>query len=570
MSYTSAVLSRSSQAGIAGRLRDWLRRHPVLTLALATFGLAASVLIVTYRPTPLVVPERVAVRASLADKPTAQILRQLHWTRVEATPMDHRYEILGFYRGDRIVAAVTVGYHRRPVVLDAQNLTRQPFMYGANVANDPRVLAVLAVVFVLMTAVWPLWRLRNLDVLAIVSLTLTVVLFNRGLLAAMSLLDYPLLAYVAARCAWWGLRGPHRTEGAETVPLFEQLTRAWTAKERKRVLGLMLAAAALVTAMVGLTSPSVLDVGYAVMEGATGVIHGILPYGHIPDVLHGDTYPLASYLLYTPLAWLSPVHNVWENADAALLVAVLASLFVAVGMFRMARPRGGRGRHGRAATPPADRARTMDTSGLRSAVAWLTFPPLLVTVSTGTSDVALAALLVGVLMLWRRPAWSTGLLTVAAWFKLVPLAIAPLIIARLRGRALGRAGLAAVLVSTGMLAVLFALGGLDAPAQMLKAMSFQFSRGSEHTLWAVIGSRPLQQLIEAATVALIVAGVSLVRTDPSLHRDRARIAAIAGATLLGLQIAANYWNYMYLVWAFPFVALSLLRDPWAIGPAAAE
>ncbi len=531
--------------------------------AVATFGLAAVVLLASYRPTPLVVPQRLAVRTALQDKATAQMLAALHWTSVEATAMDHRYEILGFYRGQRMIATVTVGYDRRPLVLDAENLTRHTYMYGANVGNDARVLGALAIVFVLMTAVWPLWRVRNLDVLAIVSLTLTVVLFNRGLVAAMSLLSYPLLAYLAIRCAWWGLGRRAPRERREAVPLFDLLTRTWSGRERKRVLGLVLLAAGAVMAMVGLTSPSVLDVGYAVMEGATGLIHGILPYGHIPDVLHGDTYPLASYLLYTPLAWLSPVHNVWDNADAALVVAVLAALLVAVGMLRMAKSQ-------RAGMPAAEATGSEGTAPLRSAIAWLTFPPLLVTVSTGTSDVALAALLVGVLMLWRRPAWASGLLTVAAWFKLVPLAIAPLLIGRLRGRALGRAGIAALLVSAAMLTTLVVVGGLDAPGRMLGAMSFQFSRGSQHTLWSVIGSRPLQQLVEAATVALILAGVVRVRRDAGIARDRARLAAIAGAVLLGLQIAANYWNYMYLVWAFPFIALSLLSEPRPVDRPAAN
>jgi hypothetical protein len=28
-----------------------------------------------------------------------------------------------------------------------------------------------------------------------------------------------------------------------------------------------------------------------------------------------------------------------------------------------------------------------------------------------------------------------------------------------------------------------------------------------------------------------------------------------------MQLAANYWSYTYLAWAFPLVALALLRDP---------
>jgi hypothetical protein len=202
---------------------------------------------------------------------------------------------------------------------------------------------------------------------------------------------------------------------------------------------------------------------------------------------------------------------------------------------------------------------------LRAAVAWLTFPPLLVTVSTGTTDVLLAALLVVALLLWRRPGWSTAALSGAVWFKLVPLAIVPLALARLHGRALRRAAVAFALVSAAMTACLLALGGIDAPLRMVRAVGFQFSRGSQHTIWSVVGNVPFQQLVEAATVALIVGSVIRARRDALFAADRARVAAVAGAALLGLQISANYWNYMYLVWAFPFIAVSLLRD---VAPAA--
>jgi hypothetical protein len=93
---------------------------------------------------------------------------------------------------------------------------------------------------------------------------------------------------------------------------------------------------------------------------------------------------------------------------------------------------------------------------------------------------------------------------------------------------------------------------------MLSAMSFQFTRTSPHTLWSVVGNVPLQQLAEAATLALIVgAGVKL-RRDHALAGDPSRLAAIAAAVLLGIEISANYWNYMYLVWIAPFLMVSVL------------
>jgi hypothetical protein len=509
---------------------------------LATLGLAWGGLLIAHKSTPLVVPRAGALRAALSDYTTARMLRTVRWNRVEVTPLDKRYEMLGFYRGGRIVATVTVGYAGRPVVHDGSDLARERYEYGSVVANDTRLLALLSAVFVLVTAAWPLWRIRNLDVLALATFTLSVAFYNRGLLERMSMVTYPALLYLAIRCAWWAL-GPRRS-GAPSVALYDHLTRRWSSAERIRVLHFVTLAAGLVVTIVGLAAYQVIDVGYAVTEGATLILHGVLPYGHIPDVLHGDTYPIGSYLLYIPFAWLSPVHNAWDDATLTLFVAVGAALLVAGGLWWMAGPRGGG--HGGG------------TARARATIAWLTFPPLLVTVTTGTTDVALAALLVGTLILWRRAGWGGGALSGAAWFKLVPVAVMPLMLARLRGRALARAAVAIAFTSAIAVALLVILGGPGAPERMWTAISFQFTRGSQHSLWAVTGSVQIQQLAEAATVALIVGAVLRIRRDQALAEDRARIAAVAAAVLLGLQISANYWNYAYLVWVFPFLSLSLL------------
>ena len=49
--------------------------------------------------------------------------------------------------------------------------------------------------------------------------------------------------------------------------------------------------------------------------------------------------------------------------------------------------------------------------------------------------------------------------------------------------------------------------------------------------------------------------------DQALANDRARFAALCAAVLLGVQLAGNYWTFMYLTWVFPFIALSLLAGP---------
>jgi glycosyl transferase family 87 len=521
-----------------------------MLVAGATMVLAWGALVLTHSSPRPVASRAAALHLILSDRSLRQMLTRDHWQRAVVTPMDGHYEEVGFYRGPRMVATITLGRTSHGFFTDATDLTREQYAYGSNIANDPRVLAGLGVVFVLMTAVWPLVRLRNLDALVTAATAMSVILFNHWTLGRMVLVSYPIMFYLGLRCAWQALAPPGVRLPA--TPLYEYLTRRWSPGSSVRVLRLMAAALALITLMVGVTSLHVLDVGYAVMEGATDLAHGVLPYGHIPDILHGDTYPLGSYLLYLPFAALWPVHSAWDNADATLFLAAAAALLAAWGVWRLA---------GRASS---------STGRLRLAIAFLTFPPLLVTVSTGTTDVVLAGMLVALLVLWRRPAWASATLTAAAWFKAAPALLIPLLFSRLRGRDLARAMFALGAVSVAFGAVLVGLGGLGAPGRMLSAIGFQFERSSPHALWAFVGSVPLQQLAAALTLALVAGTAVKLRRDRALAADSTRVAALLGAVLLGVQIAASYWNYMYLVWTLPFLVLALFPPgvTWS-APAAA-
>src|SRR5579864_5494269 len=541
MSISSIALSSSVTPSAPARRISGLRTRLAMVVAVATLAVAWGGLVLTHAAQPPAVPRASALHAVLSDAGLRRMLTRDGWQRVEITPMDSHYEELIFYRGARVVATVTVGRTARGIFLDATDLTKQKYAYGSNIANGPWVLGGLAAVFLLMTGVWPLWRLRNLDALVAAATAFSVVLFNHWTLTRMVLVSYPAMIYLGLRCAWLALAPPGARLPAR--PIYEHLTRGWTPEQRRRSLRLIAAALALITFMVGVTSLHVLDVGYAVMEGATDIVHGVLPYGHIPDILHGDTYPIASYVLYLPFAALSPVYSAWDNADATLFVAVAASLLVAWGVWRLS---------ARSPSP---------TEGLRSAIAVLAFPPLLVTVSTGTTDVVLAAMLIVAFVLWRRPAWAAVALSGAAWFKAAPVLLLPLLLARMRRHDLVRAGAGLLAVSAAMLGILVVLGGLGAIARMLAAIGFQFTRASPHTLWALVGSVPLQQLAEAATLALVAGAAVKLRRDRLLASSRTRLAALICAVLLGLQIAASYWNYMYLVWALPFLVLALFGAP---------
>ena len=515
-------------------------------LVAVTAGLALTL---TAHQPPAPVTPREAIQAALHSPRVKQILGGSHWNRAVAVPIDSRLEQVNFYAGPRIVAATALQGGR--TATEAVDFTQTPVPYGDWIAYEPALLAVLCMVFVVMAGVSPWRHLRNLDVAASLSLVVSVVLFQHryidlSVVAAMSGMVYLLL-----RCAWRGL-GPAQA-AVPSTPLLAMLTPGLEPASRIRWLRVLLVALALVYVMIGVSSPDAVDVIYAVMEGATKLVHGVLPYGHLPPgIIHGDTYPILTYALYTPLALVAPVTSVWDSVSGGLAVAVVAAMVAAWAVFRLTA--GGRPR------ARASRPVEVEEAGLRAALAWLAFPPLLITASTGTTDVVLAAMLTVAVLLWRRPTLCTGLLTIAGWFKLAPFALVPVSLAPLRGRRLARASAAAAFVSLPMIALLLALGGLHGPLEMLHAVSYQFTRGSEQSLWSALGIDGVQPVAEACVLGLIAAAVVTLRLEPKLADDRTRMAALAGAILIGLQVSANYWAFLYLAWIMPLVGVSLLAD----------
>src|SRR5262249_53009032 len=137
---------------------------------------------------------------------------------------------------------------------------------------------------------------------------------------------YVPLAYLCARLL-------HRATRPDAPPeprrhVYELLTPSLP-----RLLGVGIAAAAALLAIVAISSPGAIDVGFASTAGATLLRPGPLPYGHMPpDVVHGHTSPLLNYVLYIPAAALSPVRDAFDDTSSAVLVAFAAALVVAVAL----------------------------------------------------------------------------------------------------------------------------------------------------------------------------------------------------------------------------------------------
>jgi hypothetical protein len=514
---------------------------------------AALALTVTHHQARPAVAPRLAIGAARHDPQTALGLSGTHWNRITVTALDDQLDQVTFFAGGRLVETVAVN---RSLHVQPGRDGAQPVPYGDWIAYQPAVLALLCALFVLMAGVTPWRRLRNLDVAACLTFVAPVVLMQREYVGASMLSALPGMVYLLVRCTARGLGPACGRARPPAMPLLDALTPRLDPARRVRWLRVVLAVLAAVYVMVGVSSPAPIDVLYAVMEGATRIVHGVLPYGHLPPgIVHGDTYPILSYALYVPLALLAPVNTQWDSVDLGLAAAVLAALAGAWALFRMVAG---------SVRAPA-RSTDAEEAGLRAALVWLAFPPLLITASTGTTDVALAAILAGAVLLWRRPAACAGLLAVAGWFKLAPFALLPVRLAPLRGRRLLWALAAVALVSLPLLALLLALGGIGGPASMIHAISFQFSRGSLQSAWATLGIEWPQPLVQAAVLGLIAAAVVALRRDPALADQPVRMASLMAAILIGLQLSADYWAFLYLAWVVPMVVLSLLSERADVG-----
>jgi hypothetical protein len=525
-----------------------VRRFPAIAGALLVLIVTGTGLTAAHKSSPESLPSAVAIHDALHAPGLRQILVGSHWTTVRESPIGGGLTRVSFLAGGSAVAEVAL---RANGSADAVQALGHGLALGNTLGYQPLVLIGLSLLFFVMVGVTPLWRLRNLDVIAALSLTVSVPLFQRGELSASVIVVVPGLLYLLSRATYCGL-GPHRA-APDSAPVLDRLLRHADVEQRARLLRLLLLALVLMLVLIGVGTTTVADIPYAVMEGATVLTHGLLPYGHMPgDVIHGDTYPVLSYVLYVPVAWVAPVHSTWDSITGALVVSTLAALAVAAGLLRAAAGR----RPARGRRAPIDEVR-----GLRAAIAWLSFPLLMTIVSTGTTDVPLVAMLVFAVLLWRSPAASTGLLALAGWFKFAPFALVPLWIAPRRGRALVLAVAPLAFVTAAALLLVLGIGGVHGLTAMVHAMSYQFDRGSLQSVWQALGIRGLQPVGQAAALALIT-GVSLeLRRRPALAQDKGRVAALAGAVLIALQLVSNYWSFLYLAWFVPLLGLSLFAEP---------
>ncbi len=383
------------------------------------------------------------------------------------------------------------------------------------------------------------WSLLHADLLALVSLSVSLAFFNHGRIGLSTPLIYPFMLYLLVRMLLLGFG-----RGRPREPLRLYIPVAWLAIGTIFLVGFRIG--------LNVVNSNVIDVGYAGVIGADKLIHGKPLYGNWPkDNAQGDTYGPVAYYTYVPFRAIFGWSGTWDDLPAAHAAAIAFDLLTLFGLFWL----------GRRVRGP--------TLGIVLAYGWAAYPFTLWTLSSNTND-ALVSLLLVVCLLVLTSAPARGVAgALAGLTKFAPLALAPLL---LRGvgdsppsrREVVKYVLAyAVCLVVVMLPVLLA-GNLH--AFWHDTIAYQAGRTSPFSIWGLWGGLGVvQHLVQGATVAMAIA----VMFTPQ-RRGLVEVAALGAAIVIALQLSASYWLYSYIVWFFPLVAVALFASfPSDIGRAVA-
>jgi hypothetical protein len=427
--------------------------------------------------------------------------------------------------------------------------------------NAPYVFGPLCALFLIGLVDWRRrWRVANLDLVVLLAFGVSHLFFNRGEIGVSVPLQYPVLLYLLGRSLWIGLHG--RGEG---------LRPSWPAA------WLLIAALFLVGFRVGLNvaDSGTIDVGYAGVVGADRIAHGEPVYDNFPaDVDQGDTYGPANYLAYVPAELIWPWQGEWDDLPAAHGAAILFdlatfALLVLLGLRIRAGPEGRK------------LAATL-------AFGWAAYPYTAYVLESNSNDSLVAALLVAALLLAARPAARGATLAAATLTKFAPIVLTPMLatyrpagpvaaalphmLGRLRRPALW--GTPATTPPAGVtfaaafgitLAVLLTWPAIDPGLGTFydRTIRYQADRDSPFSIW---GQLPALEPLRIAILA-VVAALAIALAFRPKRKTLVQMAALGAALLIGLQLAAEHWFYLYVVWFFPLLLVAMASPEREASPA---
>jgi len=442
-----------------------------------------------------------------------------------------------------------------------------PGAFGGKTLNRTSVWLAFCAVFLLGLVDWrrPL-SLRTLDLLALLSFSVSLWFFNRGDVFTSMPLAYPPFAYLVARMAWVGLRGRSPSRAAAFWPVW------------------LLAAAAVFLAgfRIGLNlqGSNVIDVGFSGVVGAHRIVHGEMPYGHMPvqdnrrpcgpaDAAgeireriqtngrcessneRGDTYGPVSYVAYVPGYLLLGWTGKWDSLPAAHFTSVAFDLLAILGLALVGRRFG----------------------GLRLAAAlafaWAAYPFTQYASNSNTNDALPPLLLIWGFWLVSSP-WARGIFAaLAGWTKFSALLVAPLwagypealSIRRPRTALLYAAGFAAATIVAFWVLLLEPDPLQAARVFWHRTLAWQLTRESPFSIWDW-GQYHAAGIPDLRLVQLPLIGALLVAAVAAAFYPRRRsplqLAALTAALLIGFELVLTHWSYLYIPWFFPFAAFAVL------------
>ncbi len=441
--------------------------------------------------------------------------------------------------------------------------------------------------------------LLHLDLLVLLSFSVSLAFFNHANIYASVPLTYPPLLYLLARMLWLALgpawRGrrraeivpaassrleppssvaePERLPGAPGIPPLgtAELQRGEpgipplgiaglepprNARELGRArptpgLRLLLPVPWLAVGVMfllgfrialNMTDSNVIDVGYAGVIGADKVVHGKALYGGWPsENEHGDTYGPVNYEAYVPFEQAFGWSGTWDDLPAAHAAAIAFDLLALGLIFLLGlRIRG-------------------PTLGTALAYAWVSYPFTLFTLESNSNDTLVAVFILAALLFATSPPARGAFAALAGLTKFAPLALAPVLAthglrelpARRRARAMALFLLAFVLVAAIVSVPALTHDSLHEIYE--RTIAYQSDRGSPFSVWGLYGWHGLELAVEVAAIALALVLAAIPRRG-----DVIGLAAACAAILIAIQLSLEHWFYLYIPWFFPLVMLALL------------
>ncbi len=434
---------------------------------------------------------------------------------------------------------------------------------GKEINNAPLWLGFCALFFLGLADLRRPLSLRNLDLLALLSFSVSLWYFNRGDVFTSVPLVYPPILYLLGRMVWSAWRGRLATGAVPVWPVW------------------LLAAATVFTAgfRLGLNvrSSNVIDVGFSGVVGADRIVHGEAPYGHFPveddrkpcgpadadgEIRNriqtngrcesanpqGDTYGPVAYEAYIPGYLLLGWSGKWDDLPAAHLSSILFDLLCVLGLALVGLRFGG-----------TRLAATL-------AFAWVAYPFTQYVSSSNTNDALPPLFLIWGFWLVTSP-WARGAaVALSGWTKFAPLLLAPLWASYPEAFKRPREKVAFAAAFVGATLVAFSILLLEPhPLHAVsvfwdRTVSWQIGRDSPFSIWdwrqyhaGLPDLHVLQRILEVALVAGAIAAYFLPRRKSPLQ-----LAALTAALLLGFELVLTHWFYLYLPWFFPFAAFAVL------------